>query len=393
MKVYLDNSATTKLAPEALDEMMPYLTEEYGNASSLHSFGRKTAAAVAASRKKIAQLIGANSSEIYFTSGGTESDNWAVKGVAFALKNQGKHIITTEIEHPAMLETMKWLSKQGFSVSYAKVNPEGFITLDQIKSLVRDDTILISVMYANNEIGTYQPVKEIAQFARDEGILFHTDAVQAMSTVKFDVEEMNIDLLSLSAHKFNGPKGIGALYVRRGIRLDSLVIGGHQERNKRGGTTNTAGIVGMAKALEITNQNMQERVDKMLKQRDYFIDRVLKEIPYCSLNGSKDNRLPFNINLSFDYIEGESILMTLDLNGIAVSSGSACSSGSLDPSHVILALKVPIEKAHGSIRFTLGHETTDEEIEYTIDKLKECVAKLRKWSPLFNQETGEGKYV
>jgi len=393
MKVYLDNAATTKLAPQVLEAMMPYLTDIYGNASSIHAFGRVTAGVVAEARATIAKLIGADADEIYFTSGGTESDNWATKGVAFAQKGKKGHIITTEIEHPALLQAMHWLEGQGFSVSYAKINKEGFVTAEQINGLIREDTILISVMLANNEIGTIQPIAEIGKIAKEEGILFHTDAVQAMSSIPINVKEQNIDLLSMSAHKFNGPKGIGALYIKRGIKLDSLVIGGHQERSKRGGTTNTAGIVGMAKALELAIANMEENNAKISGLRDYFIDRVLKEVPYTTLNGSRENRLPFNANISFDYIEGESILMSLDLAGIAVSSGSACSSGSLEPSHVILALQTPIEQAHGSIRFTLGHDTTKEELDYTIEKLKESVEKLRAWSPLFNVKSGKGYYV
>lgn len=393
MKVYLDNSATTKIEPAVLEAMMPYFTDTFGNASSLHGYGRKAAGAVAQARSKIAELIGADSDEIYFTSGGTESDNWAAKGLAFSQKGKTGHIITTEIEHPAMLETMRWLEKQNFSVSYAKINKDGFVSVEEIKSLIREDTFLVSVMYANNEIGSIQPIAEIGAVCKEEGILFHTDAVQALSTIKIDVKAENIDLLSMSAHKFNGPKGIGALYIKRGIKLDSFVIGGHQERARRGGTTNTAGIVGMAKALELTCENMQKNNAKMLAQRDYFINRVLKEIPYSTLNGSLKDRLCFNANISFDYIEGESILMSLDLAGIAVSSGSACSSGSLEPSHVIQALQVPLEQAHSSIRFTLGHDTTDKELDYTIEKLKECVEKLRQWSPLFNVQSGKGHYV
>jgi len=393
MKVYLDNAATTKLAPQVLEAMMPYLTDTFGNASSIHAYGRVAAGAVAEARATIAKLIGADSDEIFFTSGGTESDNWAIKGAAFAEKNKKGHIITTEIEHPALLQATKWLEGQGFSVSYAKINKDGFVSVEQIKQLIREDTFLISVMFANNEIGTIQPIAEIGKIASEQGILFHTDAVQAMSSIPIDVKAMNIDLLSMSAHKFNGPKGIGALYIKRGIKLDSLVVGGHQERSRRGGTTNTAGIVGMAKALEIACANMEANNAKILGLRDYFIDRVLAEIPYTFLNGSRENRLPFNANISFDYIEGESILMSLDLAGIAVSSGSACSSGALEPSHVILALQVPIEQAHGSIRFTLGHDTTKEEMDYTIEKLKECVEKLRAWSPLFNVQSGKGYYV
>ncbi len=393
MRVYLDNSATTRLDDEVLKEMIPYFSDVYGNASSLHAFGREALAAVDKSRETIASLLGANPNEIYFTSGGTESDNWALKGAAQAYGKYGKHIITTAIEHPAMMETCHKLEKDGFDVTYIGVNSDGLVDPEEIKKAVRDDTVLVSVMFANNEMGAIQPIGEIGRFCRKEGILFHTDAVQAAGTIKINVKELNIDMLSLSAHKFHGPKGMGLLYLRNGVKIEKLIAGGHQERGNRAGTTNTPGIVGMAKALEIAVRDMEKNNEHMRKLRDYFIDRVEKEIPYCHLNGGREHRLVNNANFSFDYIEGESILMVLDLNGIAVSSGSACSSGSLEPSHVILATGASMEQAHSSIRFSLGKETTKEEIDYTIETLKAAVEKLRSWSPLFKQTEGESHYV
>lgn len=393
MRVYLDNSATTRLDDEVLKEMIPYFSDVYGNASSLHAFGREALAAVDKSRETIASLLGANPNEIYFTSGGTESDNWALKGAAQAYGKYGKHIITTAIEHPAMMETCHKLEKDGFDVTYIGVNSDGLVDPEEIKKAVRDDTVLVSVMFANNEMGAIQPIGEIGRFCRKEGILFHTDAVQAAGTIKINVKELNIDMLSLSAHKFHGPKGMGLLYLRNGVKIEKLIAGGHQERGNRAGTTNTPGIVGMAKALEIAVRDMEKNNEHMRKLRDYFIDRVEKEIPYCHLNGGREYRLVNNANFSFDYIEGESILMVLDLNGIAVSSGSACSSGSLEPSHVILATGASMEQAHSSIRFSLGKETTKEEIDYTIETLKAAVEKLRSWSPLFKQTEGESHYV
>lgn len=393
MKVYLDNAATTKTDEEVLQKMLPYFTEIYGNVSSMHIFGREASKAVDESREKIAQLLGAKPSEIYFTSGGTESDNWAIKGVAFANMRRGRHIITTQIEHPAMMATCKELSKQGFEITYLGVDEDGIISIEELKNAIRHDTILISVMFANNEIGSIQPIREVAELASEEGILFHTDAVQVASSIEINVNDPKIDMLSLSAHKFHGPKGVGLLYVRSGIRLAKLIVGGHQEKGLRAGTTNTAGIVGMAYALEKTINEMSESNAKIRKLRDYFIERVEKEIKFCKLNGSRKNRLVSNANFSFDFVEGESVLMQLDLKGIAVSSGSACSSGSLEPSHVIIAIGRPIEQAHSSIRFSLSKETTKEEIDYTIESLKEIIEKLRSWSPLFNVEKGKGSYV
>lgn len=394
MRVYLDNSATTALDNDALKAMLPYFTEKFGNPSSLHSYGREALRAVDESRAKIASLIGAKPNEIYFTSGGSESDNWALKGAVYASKALNKHIVTTSIEHPAILETCEYLErKDGVKVSYVPVGKDGRVSPEAVKAAVTDDTLIVSVMFANNETGAIQPIKEIGEFCREEGILFHTDAVQAMDSQAIDVNELNIDMLSMSAHKFHGPKGIGVLYIRSGVRIERLIAGGHQERRGRAGTTDTPLIVGMAKALEIAVQNREENNRRIAALRDNFIDRVLKEIPYSYLNGGREHRLPGNANFSFGFIEGESILINLDLNGIAVSSGSACSSGSLEPSHVILALGVPEELAHSSIRFSLGRDTTREEMDYTFKVLKDTVEKLRGISPLFDADKGTGSYV
>ena len=394
MRVYLDNSATTALDNDALKAMLPYFTEKFGNPSSLHSYGREALRAVDESRAKIASLIGAKPNEIYFTSGGSESDNWALKGAVYASKALNKHIATTSIEHPAILETCEYLErKDGVKVSYVPVGKDGRVSPEAVKAAVTDDTLIVSVMFANNETGAIQPIKEIGEFCREEGILFHTDAVQAMDSQAIDVNELNIDMLSMSAHKFHGPKGIGVLYIRSGVRIERLIAGGHQERRGRAGTTDTPLIVGMAKALEIAVQNREENNRRIAALRDNFIDRVLKEIPYSYLNGGREHRLPGNANFSFGFIEGESILINLDLNGIAVSSGSACSSGSLEPSHVILALGVPEELAHSSIRFSLGRDTTAEEMDYTFKVLKDTVEKLRGISPLFDADKGTGSYV
>ncbi len=393
MKVYLDNSATTAMDKEVISAMMPYFDNIYGNASSLHTFGRESLAAVDEARASIANAINAKPSEIYFTSGGTESDNWALKGAAYANKKMGKHIITTVIEHPAVMTTFQELEKEGFTLTYVGVNDEGIVSLEDIKKAVTDETILVSVMYANNEMGAIEPIAKIGEFCREEGILFHTDAVQAMGSIKVDVKRDNIDMLSFSAHKFHGPKGIGILYIRSGVIIDKLIVGGHQERGYRAGTTNTPSIVGMAKALEISIRDMEDNNAKIKEMRDYFVERVKKEIPFVRLNGGMQNRLVSNANFSFDFIEGESILMTLDLKGIAVSSGSACSSGSLEPSYVILATGAKIEEAHSSIRFSFGKDNTMEEVDYVVDCLKEQVEKLRSWSPLFKEIKGEKMYV
>lgn len=393
MKVYLDNSATTAVDKEVLEAMLPYFTEIYGNPSSLHAFGRKALKAVDEARASIASVLGAKPSEIYFTSGATESNNWALKGAVRASKNEKKHVITSVIEHPAVMDTCYELEREGVDVTYIKVDKDGLINPEDVRAAIREDTVLISIMAANNEMGAIQPVAEIGAIAKDEGILFHTDAVQAIESQEINVDKMNIDMLSLSAHKFHGPKGIGILYIRSGVRLDKLIHGGHQERRQRAGTTDTPLIVGMAKALEISVRDRAANNKRITELRDYLIDRVLNEVPYSYLNGGREKRLPNNANISFGFIEGESILMTLDLKGIAVSSGSACSSGSLEPSHVILALGVKEELAHSSIRFSLGRETTKEEIDYTVDTLKETVDRLRGMSPLFNVEKGTGSYV
>ncbi len=392
MRVYLDNSATTSLDKRVLEKMTPYLLAD-GNASSLHSYGREAQAEVDRAREEIASLVGCSAKEVYFTSGGTESDNWALRGVASALSKEGKHIVTTKIEHPAVLNTCAELQRQGYQITYVGVGADGRVSVEDVKKAVREDTILVSVMFANNEMGAIQPIEEIGAFCREEGIPFHTDAVQAMGSIKIDVKKMNVDLLSFSSHKFHGPKGIGILYIRDGIKCDRLLFGGEQERGRRAGTTNTPAIVGTAEALRLAVAEMEENNRHIKAMRDHFIDRVLKEIPACKLNGGTEHRLVGNANISFDYIEGESILMTLDLNGIAVSSGSACSSGSLEPSHVILALGRKEEEAHSSIRFSFGRENTMEETDYVVDVLKETIQKLRSWSPLFQAKEGESTYV
>lgn len=382
--IYLDNAATTKVDKEVVDVMLPYFSEIYGNPSSIYGFAGKATKAVADARSQIAASIGANQSEIYFTGGGSESDNWALKAIAESYKDKGKHIITSKIEHHAILHTCEWLEKQGFEITYLDTDEEGIVHPETLESAIREDTILVSVMFANNEIGTIEPVKELGSIAHKHGALFHTDAVQAFGHVPIDVNEMNIDLLSASGHKFNGPKGIGLLYIRKGIKIKSFIHGGAQERSLRAGTHNVPGIVGMAKACEIAHNKMQERIEYETNLRDYLIERVLNEVPYARLNGARDTRLPNNVNFCFRFIEGESLLILLDQAGICGSSGSACTSGSLDPSHVLLAIGLPHEIAHGSLRLTLSDETTKEDIDYTIEKVKEIVERLRKMSPLYD---------
>lgn len=384
-RVYLDHSATTAVDSRVLQKMLPYFTDIYGNANSQHSFGRDALSGVDWARDTIANLIGAKSSEIYFTSGGTEADNWALKGIASAYKQKGKKIIMSAIEHHAMLATGKQLSEQGYEVLYAPVNNKGIVDLEFLKQNVTQDTLLVSVMLVNNEIGTIQPIKEIVELCKDKGVLVHTDAVQAMSSLNVNVKELGVDLMSFSSHKFNGPKGLGALYVRNGLKIDKLIVGGHQERTRRGGTTNVPAVVGMAEALRLTRETLEQDNKKVKELRDYFVARVEGEIPDAYLNGDRDSRVVSNANFSFKYIEGESILFMLDLNGICVSSGSACSSGSLDPSHVLLSIGVPIEVAHGSIRFSFGKENTKEQVDYVVNKLKEIVNNLREMSPLYNK--------
>ncbi len=381
--IYLDNAATTKTRPEVVEAMLPYFTEFYGNPSSIYSFSDEPKKAVANGREIIAKSIGAKTNELYFTGGGSESDNWALKATAEAYKSKGNHIITSKIEHHAILHTCEWLEKHGFEITYIDVDENGFLKLDELKKAIRPTTILISVMFANNEIGTIQPIKEIGQIAKEHGILFHTDAVQAYGHVPINVDELNIDMMSASGHKINGPKGIGFLYIRTGVKIRSFIHGGAQERKRRAGTENVTGIVGFGKAAEIAAANMAERSRYESELRDYLMDRVMAEIPYARINGSRENRLPNNANFSFQFIEGESMLIMLDDKGICGSSGSACTSGSLDPSHVLLAIGLPHEIAHGSLRLTLSEETTKEDIDYTVDNLKAIVARLRSMSPLY----------
>ena len=381
--IYLDNAATTKTAQEAVDAMLPYFTEYYGNASSIYSLGAESKKAMTEAREESAGSIGASAQEIYFTAGGSESDNWALVATAEAYESKGKHIITSKIEHHAILHTCEYLEKRGFSITYIDVDENGVLKLDELKKAIRPDTILISVMFANNEIGTIQPIKEIGEIAREHGILFHTDAVQAYGHVQTRVDELPIDMMSASGHKINGPKGIGFLYIRKGVKIRSFVHGGAQERSRRAGTENIPGIVGLAAAVKKNFANMEERTRKETELRDYLIERIEKEIPYCRLNGHRTDRLPNNVNFSFQFIEGESLLIMLDMKGICASSGSACTSGSLDPSHVLLAIGLPHEIAHGSLRMTLSEENTKEEIDFVADELKGIVERLRSMSPLY----------
>ncbi len=388
MRIYIDHAATTPCDKRVVEAMLPYFTDEYGNADSQHYFGRDTAKAVADARETVAGLIGCKPNELYFTSSGTEADNWALKGVALHNRHKGNHIIISAIEHHAILTSADWLENNGFRVTRLPVDSTGRVSPKDLENAIDDQTTLVSVMYVNNEVGTIEPVRELADIAHKHGALFHSDCVQAMPYIKIDVKELGVDLLSMSAHKFYGPKGVGALYIRNGVKLDKLICGGGQERSQRGGTTNTPLVVGMAKALEYAVTEMEENNSRIAKLRDRFVDRVLAEIPYVRFNGNKEHRVPSVANFSFEFVEGEGILMLMDFNGIAVSSGSACSSGSLDPSHVLLAMGVPIEVSHGSIRFSFGKDNTMEEVDYTVEKLKETIAKLREMSPLFNLKTG-----
>lgn len=381
--IYLDNAATTKTRPEVVEAMLPYFTEFYGNPSSVYDFSSEPKRAIAAARETIAKSLGAKTNEIYFTYGGTESDKWALKATADAYGSKGKHIITTKIEHHAILHTAEYLEKNGFEVTYLPVDENGLVSLEELEAAIRPDTILISIMFANNEIGTIEPIKEIGAIAKKHGVLFHTDAVQAYCHVPINVDECNIDMLSSSAHKLNGPKGTGFLYIRTGVKIRSFIHGGAQERKRRGGTENTAGIVGFGKAVEIAMETLEERTQIEKSLRDHLIERVLAEIPFSKLNGHPTQRLSNNANFSFEFIEGESMLIMLDMEGICASSGSACTSGSLDPSHVLLAIGLPHEKAHGSLRLTVNHEITMEQIDFTVDNLKRIVANLRSMSPLY----------
>ena len=382
-RIYLDNAATTQVRPEVLEEMLPYFTEHYGNPAAIYSFASEAGHAVAHARQAVADVIGANKDEIYFTGGGSESDNWALKATAEAYSSKGKHIITSTIEHHAILHTAEWLEKQGYEVTYVPVDENGSVKLDALEAAIRPDTILISIMAANNEIGTIQPLKEIGAIAKKHGVLFHTDAVQAYAHIPIDVNEMNIDMLSASGHKIGGPKGIGLMYIRKGVKIRSFIHGGAQERSRRAGTHNVPGIVGMGKAAQIAVRDMDQISDYESQLRDHLIERVLAEIPYTRLNGHRTDRLPNNANFCFRFIEGESLLILLDQAGIYGSSGSACTSGSLDPSHVLLAIGLPHEIAHGSLRLTLSDATTLEDIDYTVDKLKEIIERLRGMSPLY----------
>lgn len=382
--IYLDNAATTKTAPEVVEAMLPYFTEMYGNPSSIYDFAAKSKEGVSKARGLIADALGAKKEEIYFTAGGSESDNWALKATFEAYKSKGNHIITTKIEHHAILHTCEYLEKErGAKITYLDVDENGIVKLDELEKAITPETILISVMFANNEIGSIQPIREIGAIAKEHGILFHTDAVQAFGQVPINVDELGIDMLSSSGHKLNGPKGIGFLYIRKGVKIRSFVHGGAQERKRRAGTENVPGIVGYGAATERAIRTMEERTAKEIQVRDHFIDRILNEIPYVKLNGHRTTRLPNNVNVSFQFIEGESMLLMLDNYGICASSGSACTSGSLDPSHVLLAIGLPHEIAHGSLRMTLSEETTMEDADFVVDKLKEIVAYLRSMSPLY----------
>lgn len=381
--IYLDNAATTKTAPEVVEAMLPYFTDYYGNPSSVYSFASGNKEKINEQRERIAEMLGAAPNEIYFTAGGSESDNWALKATAEAYAEKGKHIITTKIEHHAILHTGEYLQKRGYEVTYLDVDENGLVKLDELEAAIRPDTILISVMFANNEIGTIEPIKEIGAIAKKHGVLFHTDAVQAFGQVPIDVNECQIDMLSASGHKLNGPKGIGFLYIRKGVKIRSFIHGGAQERKRRAGTENVPGIIGLGTAAARAAATMEERAKKEIEMRDYLISRVLDEIPYTKLNGHPEKRLPNNANFSFRFIEGESLLIRLDMAGICGSSGSACTSGSLDPSHVLMAIGLPHEIAHGSLRLTLNEEITREEIDYVVEQLKTIVSDLRNMSPLY----------
>ena len=381
--IYLDNAATTKTSEEVVAAMLPYFTEYYGNPSSVYEFASESKKAVSNARRTIAETLGAQENEIYFTAGGSEADNWALKATAEAYQSKGKHIITTKIEHHAILHTAEYLEKRGFEITYIGVDENGVVKVDELEKAIRPDTILISVMFANNEIGTIQPIKEIGEIAKKHGVLFHTDAVQAYGQLPINVDELHIDMLSSSGHKLNGPKGIGFLYIRKGVKIRSFVHGGAQERKRRAGTENVPGIVGYGLAAERANKSMKERTAKEIEIRDHMINRILTEIPYVRLNGDKVKRLPNNVNVSIQFIEGESLLLMLDNFGICASSGSACTSGSLDPSHVLLAIGLPHEIAHGSLRMTLSEETTMEDADFVVDKLKDITANLRSMSPLY----------
>ena len=384
--IYFDNAATTPIRPEVYDAMRPYIESCYGNPSSVYKIARESKKAIDLARKQVADAINADSGEIFFTGCGSESDNWAIKGVALALKDKGKHIITTNIEHHAILHTCEFLEENGYEVTYLPVDEYGMVSADDIKKAIRPDTILVSVMTANNEIGTIEPIKEIGAVCREKGVYFHTDAVQAVGHIKIDVKEMNIDLLSLSGHKIGAPKGIGALYIRKGVKIKNLIHGGQQEKGKRAGTENVIGIAALGKAIELAVSEMEDTTERLKYLRDKIINGVLKNIEYSRLNGHPEERLPGNVNISFEFIEGESMLLMLDAKGICASSGSACTSGSLDPSHVLLAIGLPHEKAHGSLRISLGYQNTEEEVDKLLEVLPPIVQRLREMSPLYEMK-------
>lgn len=381
--IYLDNAATTRTDQRVVEAMLPYFTENYGNPSSVYEIGIKSKAAITAAREEIAKVIHARKEDIYFTAGGSESDNWALKATYEALKDKGNHIITSKVEHHAILHTCQYLEKLGAEVTYLDVDEFGMVDPKELKAAIRPETILISIMFANNEIGTIEPIEELAKIAKEHKILFHTDAVQAFGHIPIDVEAMGIDMLSASGHKVNGPKGIGFLYIKKGVKIRSFIHGGAQERKRRAGTENVPAIVGFGMAAKLADESMQERAKKESRLRDYMIERILKEVPNSHLNGHADKRLPNNVNVGFEFIEGESLLIMLDMEGIAASSGSACTSGSLDPSHVLLAIGLPHEKAHGSLRMTLGADTSKEDIDFVVDKIAAIVGRLRSMSPLY----------
>ena len=380
--IYMDNAATTATRPEVLEAMLPYFTQVYGNPSSIHRFGRDARRAVENARKQVAAALHCEPREVYFTAGGSESDNWAIRCAAKALEKKGRHIITSAIEHHAVLHTCEYMEKQGYEVTYLPVDENGLVSVEAVKNAIRPDTVLVSIMAANNEIGTLQPIREIGKITREAGVLFHTDAVQAVGAVEIDVNDWNVDLLSLSGHKFHAPKGVGALYIRKGVKISNLVYGGAQERGLRAGTENLPGIVGLGKAIELAASEIPEYAERLTALRDRLIDGILEKVPDCRLNGHRTQRLPGNVNVSIRYIEGEALLMRLDLAGVSASSGSACTSGSLDPSHVLLAIGLPHEIAHGSLRLSLGRDTTEEDIDYVLEKLPDVVEKLRAMSPL-----------
>lgn len=390
-KVYMDYAATTYVKREVLEEMMPYFTEKFGNPSSFYSISRETKIALDKARNRIAKALNCLQSEVYFTAGGSEADNWAIKGIATANKEKGNHIITTKIEHHAVLHTCEFLEKHGFEVTYLNVDKEGFINLEELKNSITNKTILVSIMFANNEIGTIQPIKEIGAICREKGVLFHTDAVQALGNVKIDVEDMNIDLLSLAGHKIYGPKGVGALYIRKGIKIDNLIHGGGQERARRSGTENTASVVGLGKAIELAVENLEDHNKHLIKLRDKLIDGLLK-IPYTKLNGPVgDKRLPGNVNVVFEYVKGDSVILNLDFAGICASSGSACTSGSLNPSHVLLAIGLSQELAEGSLRLTLGDDSTEEDVDYVLEVLPPIIERIRNTSSLWREKLNRDK--